>query len=99
LNWKAGRRSARPLRATWSRSAKKPRQRRPSDKGRTAGRCLPGRRKRPPVRSRCARSSAQGWAGLRDPAAMARLPSGEREACKHLRAEVEALLNTPDPAR
>jgi serine/threonine protein kinase/Flp pilus assembly protein TadD len=32
--------------------------------------------------------------GLRDPAALARLPAGDREACKQLWAEVEAVLRS-----
>jgi tetratricopeptide (TPR) repeat protein len=38
-------------------------------------------------------------AGLRDAAAVARLPAEEREACEQLWAEVEALLGRADPAR
>ena len=34
----------------------------------------------------------QGLAGLRDPAAVAKLPANEREACKHFWEDVEALL-------
>jgi hypothetical protein len=35
-------------------------------------------------------------AGLRDRAAVARLPADEREACRQLWAEVQALLNGSD---
>jgi tetratricopeptide (TPR) repeat protein len=38
-------------------------------------------------------------AGLRDPAAVARLPSDQQEASKQIWAEVEALLKTPERAR
>jgi serine/threonine protein kinase/Flp pilus assembly protein TadD len=38
-------------------------------------------------------------AGLRDPDAVAELPTGERGACRRLWAEVKALLDTADSAR
>jgi serine/threonine-protein kinase len=38
-------------------------------------------------------------AGLRDPAALSKLPAGEQQVCKGFWAEVVALVNTTDPAK
>jgi tetratricopeptide (TPR) repeat protein len=65
------------------------------------GRLLEGGRARD---SRRVRQRLRGWqgdpdlAGLRDPAALARLPDGEREACRRLWAEVQALLTRAEAA-